>query len=559
MRTREKENYQKGSLALDKITGYLSIVDKVAIFSKEDKDAWRDSERDLGNLESELKSKKEELGTVKDEVSKANYEVDIAQQAINSFQVRKSNIDNEIKPALASYVKESQDGVMQTGNKKVVSFLAPLSAVIVICGLLGIIVTNSLFMYLVAGASSFVALFAFAFWVKINSSRSRLLVSFDNIRIKAAQYGLEGANDSNLYGAIAAFEDDLQKKSNSLQALQTDKEALKRKVEDLDESIGTLEDKKQKLILKINGIKEKSGINSIEEYSNSLTQKLGFDNNIAQEEAALASLFGTKGISRQERTKNWNQQVKDLSEFKEKAKATSYDENEVKMTKDLLAKIQQKDTEISGKLTAYQKDFPTIEQQANGIVSQEEPLFCRYSTDLVAIKKALENFVFKNNGNRQNAIEAISIFEQIGNDQKNKVTDLFGKSSRISALFNSVTNGRYVAVNYDPVSDQIAVETKDGDNLGIEKLSSGTYDQLYLCIRVALGEKLLKGDKGFFIMDDPFIKADTERLTKQLKILKDLSKSGWQVIYFTAKDEVKDALEKQITEGSVSLIELSKR
>ena len=199
---------------------------------------------------------------------------------------------------------------------------------------------------------------------------------------------MEGANDSNLYGAIAAFEDDLQKKSNSLQALQTDKEALKRKVEDLDESIGTLEDKKQKLILKINGIKEKSGINSIEEYSDSLTQKLGFDNNIAQEEAALASLFGTKGISRQERTKNWNQQVKDLSEFKEKAKATSYDENEVKMTKDLLAKIQQKDTEISGKLTAYQKDFPTIEQQANGIVSQEEPLFCRYSTDLVAIKKA---------------------------------------------------------------------------------------------------------------------------------------------------------------------------
>jgi len=100
------------------------------------------------------------------------------------------------------------------------------------------------------------------------------------------------------------------------------------------------------------------------------------------------------------------------------------------------------------------------------------------------------------------------------------------------------------------------VTLRNGTVLDAENLSGGAYDQLYLAIRLALGEKLLKDDKGFFIMDDPFIKADTERLTRQMGILKRISDSGWQIIYFTAKDEVKEALKYDIETGSVNYIEL---
>ena len=82
----------------------------------------------------------------------------------------------------------------------------------------------------------------------------------------------------------------------------------------------------------------------------------------------------------------------------------------------------------------------------------------------------------------------------------------------------------------------------------------GAYDQLYLSVRLTLGEKLLKGGKGFFIMDYPFIKADKERLQRQIDILKRISESGWQIIYFTAKDEVKDVLKKDIQSGNVQYI-----
>ena len=88
------------------------------------------------------------------------------------------------------------------------------------------------------------------------------------------------------------------------------------------------------------------------------------------------------------------------------------------------------------------------------------------------------------------------------------------------------------------------------------KLSGGAYDQLYLSIRLALGEKLLKGTKGFFIMDDPLVKADPDRLQRQIQTLKKISQLGWQVTYFSAKGEIKDALEKDIQRGAINYVEV---
>jgi len=100
------------------------------------------------------------------------------------------------------------------------------------------------------------------------------------------------------------------------------------------------------------------------------------------------------------------------------------------------------------------------------------------------------------------------------------------------------------------------LKRKDGAILEAEKLSGGAYDQLYLSIRLALGEKLLKGKKGFFIMDDPFVKADPDRLQRQIEMLKRISEWGWQVIYFSAKGEIKDVLKENIDNGAINYVEV---
>ena len=67
---------------------------------------------------------------------------------------------------------------------------------------------------------------------------------------------------------------------------------------------------------------------------------------------------------------------------------------------------------------------------------------------------------------------------------------------------------------------------------------------------------LLRGKKAFFIMDDPFIKADKKRLKEQTDILKKISDAGWQILYFTAKEEVKELLKEEIKENKVDYIEV---
>ncbi|MEM5801014.1 MAG: hypothetical protein QXD54_05595, partial [Candidatus Aenigmatarchaeota archaeon] len=116
------------------------------------------------------------------------------------------------------------------------------------------------------------------------------------------------------------------------------------------------------------------------------------------------------------------------------------------------------------------------------------------------------------------------------------------------------TDHFYEEVIFNQETEKIEVRRVDGKVLEADKLSGGAYDQLYFSIRVALGEKLLKGEQGFFIMDDPFIKADPNRLNKQIEVLKQISKLGWQIIYFSAKGEIRDLLK----EDYVNKIEINR-
>jgi len=112
-------------------------------------------------------------------------------------------------------------------------------------------------------------------------------------------------------------------------------------------------------------------------------------------------------------------------------------------------------------------------------------------------------------------------------------------------------------VKYDKDENKIYVRNKDGEWLDTDKLSGGTFDQLYFVIRVALGENLLRDEKGFFILDDPFVKSDPERLNKQINMLRKIIDSGWQILYFSCKGEVKELLKKDIKEGKIQYIEVA--
>ncbi len=161
--------------------------------------------------------------------------------------------------------------------------------------------------------------------------------------------------------------------------------------------------------------------------------------------------------------------------------------------------------------------------------------------DLEGIEEELKRFKEETGKNAENARCAIKIFEEIKKEKVHQVSLLFGKNGPVSRYFQEITGGEYEEVNFDSKELTLTVKRKGGEKLEVGKLSAGAYDQLYFSIRLTMAEILLEGKKGFFILDDPFIKYDFERLGRQIDILKRISlERGWQIIYFSAKKEIKE-------------------
>ncbi len=105
-----------------------------------------------------------------------------------------------------------------------------------------------------------------------------------------------------------------------------------------------------------------------------------------------------------------------------------------------------------------------------------------------------------------------------------------------SGYFNQLTQGSFTGLRTD-VNDKgepILVGIRpDQLRLTVEKMSSGTRDQLFLALRLATLEWRLETSEPMpFIVDDILINFDDERSKSTLRVLADLSKKN-QVILFT--------------------------
>ena len=77
-----------------------------------------------------------------------------------------------------------------------------------------------------------------------------------------------------------------------------------------------------------------------------------------------------------------------------------------------------------------------IERKVNEILRlEEEYLHCKTLVDLEAVKDELQKFVDECENNRSNVLEVIRIFEEIEAEEKEKVSELFGRGSSTSKYF----------------------------------------------------------------------------------------------------------------------------
>ncbi len=111
-------------------------------------------------------------------------------------------------------------------------------------------------------------------------------------------------------------------------------------------------------------------------------------------------------------------------------------------------------------------------------------------------------------------------------------------NDNISDIVSKITDGKYQDVKMD---EKLHVMVKDSDSyVGIEYLSAGTIEQIYLAVRLSVA-RLLCRDRMPLIIDDIFTAYDETRLVNTLDCLKTIDTE--QIILMTSNPHIGDMLD----------------
>lgn len=556
---RKREKYEKGKKALDNLKESLKKLKSLEIYNEEDKQLWRDLEKEIKNRNEEKEGLLKELQENEKALNEINEKLNEIERDFRVFDERKKKLEEGgLRAELNTYVDKSKELAQQERKSKFFSAVGLLSAFLFGISLLGVIFSPSLLFYILAVLFSISAVISGIFKFQFVRNKAWLAGAFERIKLTLSKFELSAESIEGIFSNIQRFDEEYAKKCGELQDIKRKKENLEEKIKELrDKRIPDIKYKIKVAEEKIDKIKIKSKERSLEEYTKKLKSKQELERSKGEQKSVLKNDWEEKSEKLEENILYWDEEIGKLEEYKDKAKDIKYSETIASKLKDKKREFEDKLEEIDDKMVSLQKEMEEVQREVNEILQfEEEYLYCKTSADLEAVKDKLQGFIDKNESNKNNVLDVIKIFEEIEAEEKEKVLELFGKESSISRYFNEITAGLYEEVNFNQETGKIEVKRKDGIILGAEKLSGGAYDQLYFSIRLAIGEKLLKGKKGFFIMDDPFVKADPDRLQRQIETLKKISELGWQVMYFSAKKEINDAFKEDINRGNIDHFEL---
>jgi uncharacterized protein YhaN len=131
--------------------------------------------------------------------------------------------------------------------------------------------------------------------------------------------------------------------------------------------------------------------------------------------------------------------------------------------------------------------------------------------------------------------------------------------ARAGALFSRLTGGSFARLQIDDDGDGRSVlkgVRPDGRLVGVEGMSDGSHDQLYLALRLASLEAWLQAHEPFpFIVDDILLNFDDRRATAAFSALADLSRRT-QVLFFTHHRHIIDLARTHLPRDVVFVHEL---
>lgn len=198
--------------------------------------------------------------------------------------------------------------------------------------------------------------------------------------------------------------------------------------------------------------------------------------------------------------------------------------------------------ETKEKILEYSRRLTDLQVQENELLEEyasQQELKKHYAE----VKKQIEEADIQ--------LKAIELAAETIQELSNTIYDQYGPglNRSVSAMVGRITEGKYTDVRLD---EQLTVKVRsDNRYLGAEFLSTGTLEQIYLAVRLAVAEEI--SDAGMpLLLDDIFGSYDDKRLLAALKCIADYPAE--QTVIFTAGERLADALDK--TDIDYNYIEL---
>jgi DNA repair protein SbcC/Rad50 len=555
---RKRKRYETGFAALEKLEQAAKAADDLARFRDEDERAWLKAEQEGGMITAEIAhlwglSEKKQA-----ELDKRTVELKAKERDFQVLEGRKRKIDEDVRPRLVDYEKRLGQNAENTQKKGFYTLVSAISAAVLCASLIAMILKPQMMFAGLAAAGFIATVVSIVLLARVVGGRARMERDFQEVRLDLARLELPGKTVPETLAAIQRFNEAYKKRLDEINGLRQERVVLEREVGNIiSEAIPRQEQAAAAGGRVIADISRRSGCRTVNELGEKIAARRRAESAVSEQAGILSNRFEKGDGNLKEDIAFWRRKIAEFVPYRDKGVGVEFTERAYQEKQEAKRAAQERLAETSGRLTDFKKRLEHIQRQGEIVLApKDDVILCETSVDLASIAGRLSVFVSEHEADRGAALTAVEIFNKIEAEERQQVSLLFGEDSAVSRYFSTITGGLYDAVTFDNEDGAVHVRSRDGSEFPADKLSSGAYDQLYLAIRLALGERLVSDGAGFFIMDDPFIRSDPERLARQMAMLSDIARKGWQVIYFSSKGEVKEALTKEIKKGAVTLFEL---
>ncbi|MCD2200156.1 AAA family ATPase [Halobacterium sp. KA-4] len=516
----------------------------------------RDTLEDLRELRNDIARDRGTLQDLTSDIQAKETEVEEAVETLEDLETRKTELErresavDDVRSAIETYRNRNDDAA--SAERKLTLTKYATGTGMLAAGGVGIAgaITGSL---PVLGFGVLLLVTAIASGVAYNRSNNRLTAvetARESVLQSARDAGFGVESVEEVAPAIESYDSKLSQVQERATRTDQQRENAEQDLENLRSDQSELQSQIDEQESRLEELLEATAVATIDEYEERVETREDLEPDRQAAWQSLVDRFGELDVDNpSEKAAAWEQELESLVADVDEAEidAEIYDETDLQNLEAEADRLTGEIEDLEARLAEHDRKLDGFDQRARNLTTQpfiDGPLeLGTHSKEgLKSLAAELKTVVNQIERDAELSRKALEIFNKVKAQEEQKLEDLFDPDGLASQTFETLTGGRYTGVAYDADSHEIVVESSDGRTLTPDVLSHGTKDQLYFSTRVSLAQQLLGNEPGFLLLDDPFLAADPDRLDQGFKTLQRLANNGWQILYLTAKQEVRDTM-----------------